>query len=206
MSEKQFLFREAELNVGLKNLAKIEIPEYITDNIKYELFDWQKSALQHFFAYENADNDLVKDGNAPTHLLFNMATGTGKTLLMAALILYYYQKGYRHFVFFVNQKNIVGKTEENLMSPNHNKYLFKQNIVIANKTIRVKKVEIFSDKTDEIQILFTSIHKLHNSVYAVKENGVYLEDLQKKNIVMIGDRSTPLKCRNKKEKERTRRT
>ena len=201
MSDKQFLFREAELNVGLKNLARIEIPTYITDNIKYDLFDWQKSAIQHFLAYENADNDLVQDGNAPTHLLFNMATGTGKTLLMAALILYYYKKGNRHFIFFVNQNNIVGKTEENLMNPNHHKYLFKQNIVIDNKTIRIKKVETFSSKTDDIEILFTSIHKLHNSVYAVKENSVYLEDLQKKDIVMLGDEAHHLNADTKKKKE-----
>lgn len=200
MSDKQFLFREAELNVGLKNLAKIEIPSYITDNIKYELFDWQKSAIQHFLAYENADNDLVQDGNSPTHLLFNMATGTGKTLLMAALILYYYKKGNRNFIFFVNQNNIVGKTEENLMNPNHHKYLFKQNIVIDNKTIRIKKVETFSSKTDDIQILFTSIHKLHNSVYAVKENSIYLDDLQKKNIVMLGDEAHHLNADTKKKK------
>ena len=200
MSEKQFLFREAELNVGRNNLARIEIPAYITDNIKYDLFDWQKSALHNFLAYENPDNGLVKDGNAPTHLLFNMATGTGKTLLMAALILYYYKKGNRHFIFFVNQNNIVGKTEENLMNPSHNKYLFKQNIVVDNKTIRIKKVETFSDKTDDIQILFTSIHKLHNSVYAVKENCVYLEDLQKKNIVMLGDEAHHLNADTKKKK------
>lgn len=200
MSDKLFLFREAELNVGLKNLAKIEIPEYITDNIKYDLFDWQKSALQHFLAYESPDNDLVQDSNAPKHLLFNMATGTGKTLLMAALILYYYKKGYRHFIFFVNQNNIVGKTEENLMNPNHNKYLFKQNIVIDNKTIRIRKVETFSNSTDHIQILFTSIHKLHNSVYSVKENSVYLEDLQKKNIVMLGDEAHHLNADTKKKK------
>ena len=42
----------------------------------------------------------------PTHLMFNMATGTGKTLLMASCILYYYKRGYRKFIFFVNQNNL----------------------------------------------------------------------------------------------------
>ncbi len=199
MHQNPFLFEEAELAVGTNQLKKIEVPRYITDNLKYELFDWQKSALQHFLAYENAENDLVKDGNAPTHLMFNMATGTGKTLLMAALILYYYKQGKRHFIFFVNQNNIVGKTEENLLNPNHNKYLFQQNIVMENKTIKIKKVETFADNTDDIQILFTSIHKLHNSVYAVKENSVYLEDLQKRNIVMLGDEAHHLNADTKKK-------
>jgi len=181
-------------------LQKVEIPNYLTENLKYDLFDWQREALQRFLMYENPEHNLMQDSNLPTHLLFNMATGTGKTLLMAALVLYYYKKGYRHFIFFVNQNNIVGKTEENLINPNHNKYLYKQNIVIDNKTIRIKKVETFTNKTDDIQILFTSIHKLHNSVYAVKENSVYLEDLQKKNIVMLGDEAHHLNADTKKKK------
>lgn len=203
MSELNTLVKEIELNVGLKSLARIEIPTYITDNIKHILFDWQKSALQHFLAYENTDNGLVPETDAPTHLLFNMATGTGKTLLMAALILYYYKKGHRHFIFFVNQNNIVGKTEENLINPFHHKYLFKQNIVIDDKTVRIKKVEMFSNTTEDIQILFTSIHKLHNAVYAVKENCVYLEDLQKKNIVMLGDEAHHLNADTKKKNGQT---
>jgi len=187
MSETISLVNEVKENVGKNQLAKIEIPAYIINNIKYQLFDWQKSALQYFLAYENPDNNLVAEEYAPHHLLFNMATGTGKTLLMAALILYYYEKGYRHFIFFVNQNNIVGKTEENLINPSHQKYLFKQKIVIGDKTIRVKKVGTFSDKTEDIQILFTSIHKLHNSIYVEKENSPTLKDLQKRNIIMLGD-------------------
>ncbi|MDA0062985.1 DEAD/DEAH box helicase family protein [Brachyspira hyodysenteriae] len=31
--------------------------------------------------------------------MFNMATGSGKTLIMASLILYLYEKGYRNFLF-----------------------------------------------------------------------------------------------------------
>jgi len=122
----------------------------------------------------------------PTHLMFNMATGTGKTMLMAALILYYYKKGYKHFIFFVNQNNIVDKTENNFINKNHTKYLFRQNIVIDDKTINIRKVETFDD-TDGIQIKFTSIHKLHNAVYLAKENSVTIDELQKRDLVMIGD-------------------
>jgi len=69
--------------------------------------------MQFFHVFETKRGRFVEDINEPTHLMFNMATGTGKTLLMAALILYYYKKGYRHFIFFVNQNNIVDKTENN---------------------------------------------------------------------------------------------
>ncbi|MFA5772828.1 MAG: DEAD/DEAH box helicase family protein [Thermoplasmata archaeon] len=202
MTEKKYLFEVIESTVGTRNISRIEIPTFITDNLKYQLFDWQKTALQYFLSFENQENDLKKI-NAPTHLLFNMATGTGKTLLMAALILYYYKNGYRSFIFFVNQNNIVGKTEENLINPTHTKYLFQSKIIIDDKTIQIKKVETFSKKTDNIEIIFTSIHKLHNAVYLVKENSPYLEDLQKRNIVMLGDEAHHLNADTKKKKGQT---
>jgi len=74
--------------------------------LKYSFFDWQKEAFENFLIYQE---DHKK---TPTHLMFNMATGTGKTLLMASTILYYYNQGYRHFLFFVNQNNIVMLADE----------------------------------------------------------------------------------------------
>lgn len=67
----------------------LSIPDYISNNLKYSLFDWQNEALAHFLYYENEKSELK---TFPSHLLFNMATGTGKTLLMAALMLYYYKQ------------------------------------------------------------------------------------------------------------------
>jgi len=58
--------------------------------------------------------------------------------------------------------------------------------VIADKIVNIQKVETFDD-TDDIQIKFTSIQKLHNAVYLTRENSVTLEDLQKRDLVMIGD-------------------
>lgn len=162
-----------------------EIPAYITDNLKFNLFDWQSKALLNFFDYLKIKN--IENASSPTHLLFNMATGTGKTLLMASLILYYYEQGYRNFIFFVNQNNIVGKTEDNLTDPGHNKYLFTNPIVINDKIINIKKVDYFSNDTDDIEIIFTSIHKLHNAVYLVKENSIFLEDLQERKLVLLAD-------------------
>ena len=180
------LQQDIELEIGRKPISKIEIPEYITGNIKYDFWYWQKEALQYFFAFDDPKYEFERSINDPTHLMFNMATGTGKTLLMAALILYYYKKGYRYFIFFVNQNNIVDKTENNFINKNHAKYLFRQNIVIDDKIVNIHKVENFYN-TDDIQIKFTSIHKLHNAVYLAKENSVILEDLQKRDLVMIGD-------------------
>lgn len=178
MADDKYLWETLPEKAFKLRLQYPEIPEYITDNLRYELFKWQEEALINFLTYEQV-KEAEEDIN-PSHLLFNMATGTGKTLLMAALILYYYKQGHRHFIFFVNQNNIVGKTEDNLTDPSHNKYLYKKNIVIDEKIVNIQKVDNFSNDTDDIQILFTSIHKLHNAVYIVKEDSIFLEDLQKR--------------------------
>ena len=164
-----------------------EVPEYMASNLKHSFWYWQKEALQYFNVFESKRDRFVVDTNEPTHLMFNMATGTGKTMLMAALILYYYKKGYKYFIFFVNQNNIVDKTENNFINKTHTKYLFRQNIVIDDKTVNIRKVESFDNSSDDIQIKFTSIHKLHNAVYIARENSITLEDLQKRDLVMIGD-------------------
>tara|TARA_Y100000031_G_scaffold51263_1_gene58871 strand:- start:189 stop:2957 length:2769 start_codon:yes stop_codon:yes gene_type:complete len=162
-----------------------EIPAYISNNLKYSFFDWQKNAFENFLTYQAIKEK--ENPNEPTHLMFNMATGTGKTLLMASTILYYYQQGYRHFLFFVNQNNIVDKTENNFIDNTHTKYLFKEKIVIDDKTINIKKVDAFSDNPQGIEIKFTSIHKLYNDIHLQRENQTTLDDLHSKNIVMLAD-------------------
>ncbi|HEZ4154816.1 TPA: DEAD/DEAH box helicase family protein, partial [Neisseria meningitidis] len=74
------------------------LPEFVERNLKYPFFEWQKSALENFVIFDRASKlkDFPDIKNRPTHLLFNMATGAGKTMMMAALILYYFEKGYRH--------------------------------------------------------------------------------------------------------------
>lgn len=162
-----------------------EIPQYISNNLKYGFFDWQKNAFENFLTYQAIKER--ENPNEPTHLMFNMATGTGKTLLMASTILYYYSQGYRHFLFFVNQNNIVDKTENNFIDNTHTKYLFKEKIVIDDKTITVKKVDAFSENPQGIEIKFTSIQKLYNDIHLQRENQTTLDDLHSKNIVMLAD-------------------
>ena len=166
-------------------IPRIPIPEYISDNLKYTFFDWQKDALEYFLTSEAIKK--IENPNKPTHLMFNMATGSGKTLLMAATILYYYNQGYRNFIFFVNQNNIVDKTENNFIDSNHTKYLFKDKIVINNKSISIKKVDTFSDTPQDIEIKFTTIQKLYNDIHLERENQIALDDLQKKDMIMIAD-------------------
>lgn len=162
-----------------------EVPQYISNNLKYRFFDWQKNAFENFLTYQAIKER--ENPNEPTHLMFNMATGTGKTLLMASTILYYYNQGYRHFLFFVNQNNIVDKTENNFIDNTHTKYLFKEKIVIEDKTVNIKKVDTFSDNPQGIEIKFTSIQKLYNDIHLQRENQTTLDDLHSKNIVMLAD-------------------
>lgn len=172
-----------------------EIPAFISNNLKYSFFDWQKNAFENFLTYQSIKES--ENPNEPTHLMFNMATGTGKTLLMASAILYYYEKGYRHFIFFVNQNNIVDKTENNFIDNTHTKYLFKEKIVIDDKTINIKKVDAFSDNTQGIEIKFTSIQKLYNDIHLQRENQTTLEDLHNLNIVMLADEAHHLNTSTK---------
>lgn len=197
MIQKQFLYEKINTEKEVIRKYKpdiLDIGEDITSNLKYELFDWQKSALENFLVFREENKDKE------THLLFNMATWTWKTMIMASLILYYYRLGYRSFIFFVNQNNIVDKTENNFIDKNHNKYLFTQNINIDWKNVNIRKVENFSNSSDDIEIKFTSIHKLHNDIYKVKENCVYLDDLLGRDIVMLADEAHHLNSDTKKKK------
>ena len=189
----------AELHEQIKNAidfgtTKPEIPDYISSNLKYPFFDWQKEAFQYLLLNEKR----TEGKNEPTHLMFNMATGTGKTLVMASCILHYYKKGYRKFIFFVNQKNIIYKTENNFIDNTHNKYLFADKIVIEDETINIKKVETFSKSNEGIEIKLTTIQQLYNDIHIQKENQVLLDDLIKKDIVMLADEAHHLNTDTKK--------
>ena len=74
-------------------MLKADIPDDITDNLalQIELRPYQRTALERWLFYIDRYEGRPK---AP-HLLFHMATGSGKTVLMAALILDLYRRGYR---------------------------------------------------------------------------------------------------------------
>ncbi|GAB4223722.1 MAG: DEAD/DEAH box helicase family protein [Francisella sp.] len=185
MADIKYLYEKIYKKAYEKRISRPDIPEYIKSNLKHDFFEWQEEALQNFLTYQAIKK--IENPKEPTHLMFNMATGTGKTLLMASMILYYYTQGYRHFLFFVNQNNIVDKTENNFIDNSHTKYLFKEKIVIGDKTIKIKKVDAFSDNPQGIEIKFTSIQKLYNDIHLPKENQTTLEELHKLNIVMLAD-------------------
>ena len=185
MSE-QFLHEQLEIAFNF-GIPKPEMPDSITQNLNpaFELRPYQKDAFASFIHYFN--NDLPGK-EEPLHLLFNMATGSGKTLIMAGLILYLYEKGYRNFLFFVNSTNIIEKTKNNFRNPRSAKYLFGENIHIEGENIAVTEVENFEGTNEKsINICFTTIQKLHSDLTAEKENALTFEDFKKKEIVLLAD-------------------
>ncbi len=77
------------------------LPEFVSNNLKYPFFEWQKSALENFVIFDRTSKlkDFPGIKNRPTHLLFNMATGAGKTMMMAALFCIILKKGIGIFCF-----------------------------------------------------------------------------------------------------------
>ncbi|SFV51217.1 Type III restriction-modification system DNA endonuclease res [hydrothermal vent metagenome] len=195
-----------ELESGIAFLKKrgyldTSIPNCINDNMKQPLRDYQIKALENFIFYCE-DNEYKEIPHK--HLLFHMATGSGKTNIIASTILYLYEQGYRDFIFFVNTNNIITKTKENLVNFSSSKYLFKEQIRINNKEVNVNVIEDTFDvsRADDINILFTTINKLHIDLETtVKENSITYADFKDRKIVMIADEAHHLNANTKKKKE-----
>lgn len=166
------------------NKIQIDIPTYITDNLKYPLRPYQKEALIRYLYYKDDDSNKV----SPEHILYNMATGSGKTLLMAAIILEKYHQGERNFIFFVNNDNILTKTRANFLESGSNKYLFADKIVINNCIVNIREVSDFSDSVDNsINIVFTTIQKLHQDLNTPRENRLSYEQFVDTSVVLLAD-------------------
>jgi type III restriction enzyme len=117
-----------------------------------------------------------------------MATGSGKTLIMAGLMLHLYQKGYRNFLFFVNSNNIIQKTKDNFLNQQASKYLFNDKIVIDGKEVLIKEIDNFEESDyQNINLKFTTIQQLHIDLNNTKENSVTYEDFKDKKLVLIAD-------------------
>jgi type III restriction enzyme len=168
-------------------LLKKDIPDFLTDNLnpKFELRPYQEEAFARFF--HCLDNDFPGK-EWPLHFLFNMATGSGKTLIMAGLILYLYEKGCRNFLFFVNSTNIIEKTKDNFLNPLSSKFLFSENIRFDARQVAVTPVVNFEGVNEnDINICFTTIQKLHSDLTTEKENALTYEDFRDKKIVLLAD-------------------
>ena len=192
-----FLFEEIKAIREYAPEAYKELPKYVVQNLtqKYQIRPYQEQAFRNFITY--FENDRLR--HRPSQVLFHMATGSGKTLIMAGLILYLYKKGYRNFLFFVNADNIVQKTKDNFINRTSSKYLFNDEINIDGQSVKIRTVENFQDwNKDDINICFTTIQGLHMSLNQFKENGLTDDDFAEKKIVFIADEAHHLNIETKK--------
>ena len=178
-----FLYEDLQNQFVRGTVQKTVIPPTIIDNLRPEfaLRPYQVEALQRFL-YVESNEELNK------WLVFNMATGSGKTLIMAGLILDLYQKGYRNFLFFVHTTSILQKTKDNFLNPASQKYLFAKSIVLDGRNIQVREVQNFTEADDEnINIKFTTIQGLHSALWYPRENEVTFDEFENHKVVFLAD-------------------
>ncbi|MCQ2889519.1 DEAD/DEAH box helicase family protein [Helicobacter pylori] len=175
------------------NNEEIDLPTHITSNLKKELRDYQKQAI---------DNYLEKRQFNPTqkHFMFEMATGSGKTLVMAGLILECYKQGYQNFIFFVNSASILEKTKLNFTDSISSKYLFSENININDENIEIKSINNLNEShNNAINIYFSTIQGLFSLFTRAKENAITIEDLKDQKLVFLADEAHHLNTETKKK-------
>ncbi|MGL2492574.1 DEAD/DEAH box helicase family protein [Helicobacter pylori] len=175
------------------NNKEIELPTHITSNLKKELRDYQKQAIYNY---------LEKRQSNPTqkHFMFEMATGSGKTLVMAGLILECYKQGYQNFIFFVNSTSILEKTKLNFTDSVSSKYLFSENININDENTEIKSINNLNEShNNAINIYFSTIQGLFSLFTKAKENAITLEDLKDQKLVFLADEAHHLNTETKKK-------
>ena len=202
---ERFLYEK--LDVSREIGAIKEISNFLKQGLskRIELREYQKEAFENFITY--FENEKLNK-NKQIHTLFHMATGSGKTVIMAGFILYLYEKGYRNFLFFVNQTNILEKTKDNFINILSNKYLFNEDLNYLGEKVKINVVDNFQRdifKNNNINICFTTIQKLHLDLFENKENAMTGDDFENNKVVFISDEShhvnTFTKNRTKEEKK-----
>ncbi len=189
-------FLHEKIDILRENGYVSDMPAYIPSNLSpsFELRPYQITAFENFITHFESPRCPH-----PTQVLFHMATGSGKTLIMAGLMLYLYKKGYRNFLFFVNLSTIVKKTEDNFLNVASSKYLFADEIVLDGERVPIKKVDNFqSTDPDAINICFSTTQGLHTDMWITKENGISFDDFDDMKTVLISDEAHHLNVTTKK--------
>ncbi|WQT70475.1 DEAD/DEAH box helicase family protein [Helicobacter pylori] len=175
------------------NNGEIELPTHVTSNLKNELRNYQKQAINNYLE-KRQSNPFQK------HFMFEMATGSGKTLVMAGLILECYKQGYQNFIFFVNSTSILEKTKLNFIDSASSKYLFSENININDENTEIKSINNLNEsQASAINIYFSTIQGLFSLFTKAKENAISIEDLKDQKLVFLADEAHHLNTETKKK-------
>ncbi|MGO3813046.1 DEAD/DEAH box helicase family protein [Mesonia sp.] len=179
-----------------------DVPDYITENLNHDLRPYQIQALRQFIFTQERD---ISDMNY-NHLLFHMATGSGKTVVLAATMLYLFkEKKQQNFIFFVNSGAIIKKTEDNLMNNQSSKYLFSpEGIVIEGRRIYLELVEVFPEfpNKNTIYLKLTTIQQLHEDLKDTRENSITFQSLEGLPLVLLADEAHHINASTKRKKRK----
>ena len=172
-------------------MPNFDVPHFVANHLRYTLRPYQKAAIERFVQHWQSKN-------GQRQLLFQMATGSGKTLVMAALLLYLYEKGYRHFLFFVNSTAILNKTRDNFLNPASSKYLFRPPIQMQGRMVRIREVQNFENSVpDDLNVIFTTVQALHSRLQETRENALTEADFQDHQVVFLSDEAHHLNASTK---------
>lgn len=192
----QKLNEEINLFNALRN-----IPSYIEENLKHPLREYQLSALSYFIQTQKQPLANIEYN----HLLFRMATGSGKTNLLASVILYLFEEySYKNFLFYVNSDAVIKKTYDNLFNSLSSKYLFKEDVFcIKGEKVELKSVENFPviPAENTIYLKISSVQKLHLDIQNPSENTLTLEDMKEQKIVLLSDEAHHINAKTKGSKK-----
>lgn len=166
-------------------INRVPLPDYFETSLSRTLRPYQEECFRNFLMYIANDFDGKQ---ARPHLLFHMATGSGKTLMMAGAMLYLYEQGYRNFLFFVDSTNIVEKTKDNFLNGASNKYLFAPQIVVNGNRVEIRKVDNFQGANNDcINLCLTTMQGLHIDLNSERENALTYDDFSDQPVVLISD-------------------
>ena len=178
-----------------------ETPFYLEQNMVHQFRDYQSDALRYFHYSQVSDTFKFRNVN---HVLFNMATGSGKTDVMAGLILYMYKElSYQNFLFIVNTNSVLNKTVDNLTNPQSSKYLYQPTIEIDGERIRIEHVKTFPRVQSEntIYIKLSSVQMVATDIFTQSENSMGKDDYARHKVAILGDEAHHYSASTKSEKE-----
>lgn len=91
-------------------------------------------------------------------------------------------------------------TSDNFLNPASIKYLFNQELHLADHRVHITPVENFeAANPHDINICFTTIQKLHADLTSEKENALTFDDFRKHKVVLIADEAHHMNVTTKTE-------
>lgn len=197
-------------NQAKRNDQEIQISKNILSNLFYSPWKHQSEALKNLFLILNNKKNILNEIEdeelgftlSDQHYLFHMATGSGKTLVMAASMLMLYEKGFRKFIFTTNSTNLIDKTRNNLLPTlNSNNCEFNKSISINNIFVPINEVNNFTNDQHSIEIMFKTTNYIHNCLTIPKENSIDINFFSKEKVVILADEAHHLQSTTKAKKE-----